>query len=753
MNRIRRLKISIQGAVQGVGFRPFIYRLADELKLSGWVLNSARGVLIEVEGGKSKLDEFMTRIQAEKPTPAFIQSFESCWLDAVGFEGFSIRESRSTGKKSVLVLPDIATCPACLRELFDPANRRYRYPFTNCTLCGPRFSIIRSLPYDRPQTTMSGFEMCERCAAEYSDPNDRRFHAQPNACPDCGPRLSALDSAGRVLAEREQALGLAVETIRCGGVVALKGIGGYQLLVDAGNPEAVVRLRRRKKRNEKPFAVMVDTVETAGRICRISPLEERLLLSPESPIVILERKHPARGAEIVHEVAPWNPTLGIMLPYSPLHHILMRDLARPVVATSGNISDEPICIDEAEALEKLGQIGDLFLVHDRPIARYVDDSVVRLVNGQEMMIRRARGYAPLPVTMPADRSGVLALGGHQKNTVALQVGRNAFVSQHVGDLENAEAMRSFEHAIESLCSLYEAEPETVVCDLHPDYLSTRHALSSGCRVRQIQHHYAHVCSCMAENGLEGPLLGIAWDGTGYGPDHTVWGGEFLLVEKGGWRRVGHLRLFRLPGGEKAVKEPRRSPLGILYELLGDGVLDGWREWLPSAFAEKEMPVLGRMLAKGFNAPQTSSMGRLFDAVAALVNQRHVVSYEGQAAMELEFSLAGLSGDDAYAFGVGEIIDWGPVIEQIRLDLENGVDAGRISLRFHNGLSEMAVAVAKRVGLEQVAISGGCFQNRYLAERTVNRLAASGFRPYLQQRFPPNDGGLSVGQLLAAARQL
>jgi len=748
---IHRLRIAIQGAVQGVGFRPFIFRLAKELKLAGWVLNSSQGVFIEVEGDKKVLDRFILRIQAEKPGPAYIQSFEASFLDGLGYEGFSIRHSRDEGIKSVLVLPDIATCPDCLAEISDPRNRRYLYPFTNCTLCGPRYSIIRSLPYDRAQTTMERFKMCHACEAEYQNPDDRRFHAQPNACPICGPQLVAWDRQGKTLHSGHDALLMGVEKLKSGGIVALKGIGGFQLLVDAGNADAVDRLRRKKRRNEKPFAVMIGSVAAVKRVCRLDPFEERLLRSAEAPIVILDRKDANERSDVSRSVAPGNPTLGVMLPYSPLHYIVMSQTGRPVVATSGNISDEPICIDENEALKKLGEIADLFLVHDRPIARHVDDSIVRMVMGREMILRRSRGYAPLPITMKQAQSVVLAVGAHQKNSVALQIGKNAFVSQHIGDLETEESVNSFQEAIDSLCRLYETKPELIVCDQHPDYLSTQYAKSTGLPLKQIQHHHAHISACMAENQLDGPVLGVAWDGTGFGPDQTVWGGEFLLVGDHSYERVIRLRPFRLPGSSKAVQEPRRSVLGVLFEMFGKTLLNQPPLSPLQSFAEKELKVLLGMLQSGFNSPQTTSIGRLFDAVAAIIDLRQTISFEGQAAMELEFAINGLDDDAHYSFSVADEIDWAPMIHELLEDVAKGIDKGRMALKFHNCLAETIVKVAKIVGVEKVALSGGCFQNRYLIERSIRRLQAEGFRPYWHQRLPPNDGGIAVGQLFAAGR--
>ncbi|MBU2648327.1 carbamoyltransferase HypF, partial [bacterium] len=507
------------------------------------------------------------------------------------------------------------------------------------------------------------------------------------------------------------------------------------------------RLRHKKKRNEKPFAILMDTIAAVKQVCRLDPLEQRVLHSAEAPIVILERKE-LTSSIIAQAVAPGNPTLGVMLPCSPLHHILMSQLRCPVVATSGNISDEPICIEEAEALKKLGNIADLFLVHDRPIVRHVDDSVVRVVMGREMMIRRSRGYAPLPITLKHENTGVIAVGAHQKSTVALQVGKNAFVSQHIGDLETEESVHSFQETIDSLCRLYDVTPALVVCDQHPDYQSTRYAKSAGIALVQIQHHHAHICACMAENQLTPPVLGIAWDGTGYGPDQTVWGGEFLRVTESGYQQVIRLRSFRLPGSTKAIKEPRRSALGILYEIFGETLLNQSHLSLLTSFGAQELRVLVRMLETGFNSPRTTSIGRLFDAVAAIIDLRQLTSFEGQAAMELEFAMNGLSDNTHYTVSIGDTIDWAPMILELLEDLQKGVAVGRMALKFHNGLAEMIVQVAKMAGVEKVALSGGCFQNRYLTERAISRLEAEGFRGYWHQRLPPNDGGISVGQLFA-----
>ncbi|MGD0086053.1 MAG: carbamoyltransferase HypF [Verrucomicrobiota bacterium] len=826
-----RLKLAVRGAVQGVGFRPFVFRLATGLQLAGWVNNSPQGVFIEVEGRRALLEKFLLRLEVEKPPRSFIQSLEASWLDVAGYTDFEIRESETGGDKTALVLPDIATCPDCLREIFDPSNRRYRYPFTNCTHCGPRFSIIESLPYDRANTSMKSFTMCPQCQAEYDDPRDRRFHAQPNACPVCGPRLEFWRSGVRQnadfseaqsqprSAERSDAAVIATaEAIREGKIVAVKGIGGFQLIVDARNEAAVKRLRERKQREEKPFALMFPSLESVKAECEVSPLEERLLRSPESPIVLLRRLS-TLNSQLSASIAPGNPHLGVMLPYTPLHHLLLAEIGFPVVATSGNLCDEPICTDEREAWERLHELTDVFLVHNRPIVRHVDDSIVRIMLDRELVLRRARGYAPLPIQLRSAEGGVrkaahgdarlaktpnselrtpnseiiLAVGAHLKNTVALSVGNQVFLSQHIGDLETAQANHAFRRVIADFEKLYEAKPQVIAADLHPDYLSTRFAqeigkakLPPGPDAPQrvpttigVQHHIAHVLSCMAENELSPPALGVSWDGTGYGLDGTIWGGEFFIVTDKTVERVAHLRPFRLPGGERAVKEPRRTALGLLYEIFGDAVFARSDLALVAAFSKTELAALKTMLLKQLNSPMTTSMGRLFDAVASLVNLRQQMRFEGQAAMELEFALDGVNTDEAYLMRIAECemrsparedarptktpnselrtpnskisLDWSPMIEAILSDVQKGVATGKISAKFHNALAEAVVAVAESIGERRVVLSGGCFQNRYLTDRTVRRLQAEGFQPYWHQRVPPNDGGIALGQIVAAIR--
>jgi hydrogenase maturation protein HypF len=802
-----RLRVTIRGAVQGVGFRPFIFRLASELGLSGWVSNSRQGVVIEVEGNQHKLENFLLYIDKEKPPRAFIQSLESSFLDPIGYASFEIRQSEDSGEKTALVLPDIATCPDCLREIFDPANRRYRYPFTNCTNCGPRFTIIESLPYDRPNTTMKSFAMCLDCRAEYHNPANRRFHAQPNACPSCGPWLELWDHEGLPLAAKDEAVFEAADALLRGKIVAVKGIGGFHLMVAACNAEAVQRLRQRKHREEKPLALMYPNLELVKTHCEVAPFEERLLLSPEAPIVLLRRKNQLsvisdQLSVIASSVAPRNPFLGIMLPYTPLHHLLLAELGLPVVATSGNLSDEPICIDEREALQRLGGIADMFLVHNRLIARHVDDSIVRVMIGRELVLRRGRGYAPLPIHLKEPIPPLLAVGAHLKNTIALSIGKEVFVSQHIGDLETTQAYEAFRKVIGDFEQLYEVRQASIACDLHPEYLSTKFAQQLGTtdrlleqknnetisnfqrpfsdvqkkmQVISIQHHFAHVVACMAENELEGSVLGVSWDGTGYGLDGTIWGGEFFRATTSAFERVAHFRAFRLPGGEKAIKEPRRIALGLLYELFG-GEIFAMKELAPvQAFSAAELALLQNLLAKNFNAPFTSSAGRLFDAVAAILDLRQQTKFEGQAAMELEFALDGVETDESYPllitdYGIqndlhtrtngriasrqqksAAIIDWASMIKAILNDVQSGISVGMISAKFHNTLVEAIIAVAQRVSEERVVLTGGCFQNKYLTERAIYHLREKGFHPYWHQRIPPNDGGIALGQAFAAAK--
>jgi hydrogenase maturation protein HypF len=699
--------------VQGVGFRPFVYRLATEMSLTGSVLNSSSGLVVEVEGPADQLCRFEERLEKERPHASVVAVHKSASIPPQGSTRFEIHQSDIESGKSVSVSPDLATCPDCLAELFDPANRRHLYPFTNCTNCGPRYTIIVDIPYDRPNTTMNDFVLCSACREEYENPANRRFHAQPNACPDCGPQLDGTvqDVAAALLR---------------GEIVALKGIGGFQLLVDARQPAAVARLRQRKHRKEKPFALMMPSLEAAHQYCEISPAEVELLESQAAPIVLLE---PRPGTDIAWNVAHCSPYLGVMLPYSPLHHLLMKECPFPLIATSGNRGDEPIAIANDEAATRLKDIVDHFLMHNRRIVRACDDSVVRLTRGRAGILRRARGYAPLGIRVNCEIPPVLAVGGHLKNTVAIGVGQDVFLSQHIGDLETLEARQAFERAIDDLCRLYSFKPEAIVCDLHPDYASTHWAEKSGFPIIRVQHHQAHVAACAAENAIKGSYLGVSWDGTGFGLDGTIWGGEFFRVENNQYERIAHLRPFGLPGGDAAVREGWRSAASLLFEILGTDAVDS-----------RVRP----MLARKINVVSTTSVGRLFDAVASITGVAHHNRFEGQAAMLLENEVGALRTEEAYPLPGG---DWAPLISAVLADKNAGIRAPVIAARFHNGLIDWIVEVARHAGEKQIVLSGGVFQNRYLAERACAVLESRDFVVYIHRQVPPNDGGIALGQVM------
>lgn len=751
-----RLRLTIRGAVQGVGFRPFVYRLATEMNLAGWVNNNSSGVTIEVEGPAHLLEQFRHRVEEERPSISVIDSLEMTILDPAGYSAFEIQSSES-GAKSVTVLPDLATCPECRAEIFDAENRRFQYPFTNCTNCGPRFSIIEAIPYDRPNTSMKQFVMCEACLAEYRDPTNRRFHAQPNACPECGPHLELWSTEGEVLSTDEEALDVAVAALRVGLIVAMKGLGGFHLLVNASNEKAVQKLRERKGREEKPLAIMAPDIEFIRSMCEVSSAEEQLLLSPQSPIVLLRRLRQPEHT-VAPSVAPNNPYLGVMLPYTPLHHLVLADFRQPLVATSGNRSDEPICTDSNEALERLRDIADVFLVHDRPIVRHVDDSVARVVLGEPVLVRRARGYAPLPVTLAEAPGSLLAVGAHQKNTIATAVDRQVFISQHIGDLDTVQSSAAFTAVIDSFEKLYEQSPAMTACDMHPDYASTQWAQGAGKPTVEVQHHHAHILSCMAEHHLQGPVLGVAWDGSGYGPDGTVWGGEFLRIdERGAYQRFAHFRQFRLAGGERAVREPRRVALALLLDSYGADLIHHPDLAPLAAFTPGELEVLTAMLSGGTNSPLTSSAGRLFDGISSLAGIRQRTSFEGQAAMELEFSIDQGGNESPYPFAIDRKaaveIDWRMIVRAVVGDLRREVPPGRIARRFHETLVETILGVCQLTEEKTVVLSGGCFQNHFLLERTIDRLRSAGFTPYWHRRVPTNDGGIALGQIVAAGHSL
>lgn len=724
----------MRGAVQGVGFRPTVYRLADKLRLAGWVKNSSAGLEIEVEGNSEKLNHFLDRLKAERPRAAVVTAEEVSRIVTASCIGFEILPSEDIHFKTAAVLPDLATCPECLRELLDPTDRRFGYAFTNCTFCGPRYTILIDIPYDRSNTAMQSFALCPACRREYESPRNRRFHAQPNACPDCGPYLWSIP--GR--AAGPGALADAAEALARGEIVALKGVGGFQLLVDARNPSAVMRLRERKHRDEKPFAILMPSLASIHQYCVVSAAEEEMLVSQAAPIVLL---HPKKGHDLAPEVAKSSPHLGVMLPSSPLHHLLTQQYPFPIVATSGNRAAEPIAIENDEARDRLGEIADVFILHNRPITRPCDDSVARFSRGRLQILRRARGYAPLPVITPHDLQPILAVGGHLKNTVAIALGRQVFLSQHVADLDSAEARQAFERAIEDLCHLYRFEPKLVACDLHLDYASTQWALASGLPVVHVQHHHAHVAACAAENGIETNYLGVAWDGTGLGLDQTIWGGEFFVASRSGFERVTHLKPFHLPGGEAAIRDCSRSAASLVWETCG---------------AEAAERVGGAaicvMLERGINAPRTSSIGRLFDAVACLSGVADRNRFEGHAAMCLEFAVSDTPTNESYEIEtINGIGDWRPMIQTMLSDKQMGLDAARIAAKFHNALANWIVTVALSTDVRHVVLSGGVFQNGYLTARAIELLEKHGFLVFTHHQVPTNDGGISLGQAVLAGR--
>ena len=738
-----RMRLRIEGAVQGVGFRPFAHARANALGLSGWVINTPDGVTLEAEGPQARIDALIEALRAA-PAPASVSRIHAAPIAPCGETGFAIRPSELAGARSARILPDLAPCPACLAEISDPGDRRWRYPFINCTQCGPRLSIIEDLPYDRPRTTMRRFTMCAACQAEYDNPSSRRFHAEPNACPKCGPRLALLDREGARLAEADDALIQAAARIRLGEILALKGVGGFHLIVDARNEKAVQALRARKCRPDKPFAVLFPDINATREACALSDEEEALLCGPERPIVLARRK----ASDIAEAVAPNNPQIGALLPYTPLHQLLMQELDFPIVATSGNLSEEPIVIDEAQALHRLAGIVDAFLSHDRGIARPVEDSVVRVVYGRPQILRRARGFAPAPIALEGARPGVLSVGGHLKSTIALTRDDGAVVWPHIGDLGSLEARETHARAIDDITRLHDAHPTSIVRDTHPDYGSRRAAENFDAPITDVQHHVAHIAACLAENGARPPALGVAWDGAGYGPDGTIWGGEFLLLNETGWRRFARLRPFPLPGGETAMREPRRAALGLLFAAYGAAAFD-MDDLAPiAAFSSAERRTLQAVLARGVNAPLCSSIGRLFDAFAALAGLRQCASYEGQAAYELEWAAS--QSARVYEFPLREHenrleLDWGPALKAALTDLHAKVLPGEISTALHGGLVAAIVAVARQSGQKKIALSGGCFQNARLSESAIKALREAGFEPLWHTQVPPNDGGLALGQ--------
>jgi hydrogenase maturation protein HypF len=750
-----RTAIRVEGVVQGVGFRPFVYGLATSLGLAGLVGNDADGVFAEVEGDAEAVGKFLVLLRQQAPPLARIERVSTRALNPTGQCDFVIAASQPGGERRALVSADSATCADCLRELADPADRRYRYPFINCTNCGPRFTIVRDVPYDRALTTMSGFAMCAKCAAEYHDPADRRFHAQPVCCPACGPALALTDADGTHLSATADPIAAAAELIRAGQVVAVKGLGGYHLAVDAGNEAAAGALRARKHREDKPFAVMVPDIAAARRLADLDDAAEQLLSSARRPIVLVPRRA-AVADEIAPSVAPGNSHLGLMLPYTPLHHLLLEQAGRPIVATSGNISDEPIAYRDADAASRLAAIADAFLVHDRAIHIRADDSVARSVVGRQVVLRRSRGYAPEPLRVGHEfPRPVLACGAELKNTFCLAKGDRAFVSHHIGDLENAETLAAFTDGIGHYRRLFDIEPQVVAHDLHPDYLSSKFAADlTGIELVGVQHHHAHIASCLADNDADGPVIGVAFDGTGYGMDGTIWGGEFLVADLAGFDRVGCLEPVPMPGGAAAIRQPWRMAAVHLSAAYPDGV--------PADMAvrrrnEQNWAAVTAMAGRGLNSPLTSSAGRLFDGAAALIGVRDVINYEGQAAIELE-QLADPAERSAYpvALGGDEFVRvrGSDLIRAAAEDLAAGTPPPTVAARFHNGVAAAIVAACQAIrdrhGLHAVALSGGVFQNLLLTTTVTSQLRDLGFTVFTHGRVPCNDGGISLGQAVVAA---
>jgi hydrogenase maturation protein HypF len=751
-----RVSISIRGVVQGVGFRPFVYQLATKHNLKGWVCNTSEDVMIDVEGERDTLEQFLANLKTLAPPLSHIESITTDRKPAIGYERFEIRDSISREGKYQLVSPDIATCSACLKEVLSPADRRFRYPFTNCTNCGPRFTIIEDIPYDRPKTTMRSFKMCPQCQKEYNNPLDRRFHAQPNACPHCGPRLQLVDSRGNPVPE-DDALAAVSRLLKEGRIVAIKGIGGFLLACDATSDRAVALLRQRKKRPSKPLAIMLATIEDVEEHCSVSRAEEALLTSPQCPIVLLKWRAESSVSPLV---APQLRYLGVMLPYTPLHHVLCREVGRPLVMTSGNLSEEPIAKDNDEALRRLRGIADYFLLHNRGIYARYDDSVTIVEKDKLQLIRRARGYAPYPIRLPFKAKQVLACGAELKNTFCLTRDEYAFLSQHIGDMENMETLEHFETTIELYKRLFRIQPEVVAYDMHPEYLSTKFAKAmagaSDISFVPVQHHHAHIVSCLADNGLMEPAIGVALDGTGFGSDGCIWGGEFLRADYRGFERLGHLQYVPLPGGAAAIERPYRMAISYLISLLGKGVLNQGLPFL-SQVDSLEINLIQKQIEQGVNSPLTSSCGRLFDAVSALIGVRGRIDYEAQAAIELEM-VADESETGSYPFAIMErdgmnVVYLAELFSAIITDIGKGVSPARISARFHHTLAqvvkEMCQRLASRTGMNRVALSGGVFQNRRLFRLTVSALEGVGLEVLTHREVPANDGGVSLGQAVIA----
>jgi hydrogenase maturation protein HypF len=753
------VRISVRGVVQGVGFRPFVYQLANRHDLKGWVCNTSEDVKIEVEGDTESIRQFLQDLTTKAPPRASIDGITTQHLHGrpKQYDNFEIRHSVAEEGKYQLLSPDIATCQDCLSEILSPDDRRYRYPFTNCTNCGPRFTIIEDIPYDRPKTTMRQFRMCPECQSEYDDPLNRRFHAQPNSCPVCGPVLQLLDAESSPV--DGDAITVTSQLLREGKIVAIKGLGGFLLACDATSENVVKLLRQRKARPSKPFAIMVSSIDEAREHCDINTEEERLLESPNSPIVLIRWKD---ASSVARAVAPGLKYLGVMLPYTPLHHLLLRETGIPLVMTSGNLSEEPIAKDNDEALRRLSGIADYFLVHNRDIYARYDDSVTLVEKGIPRIVRRARGYAPYPIHLGFNSRQILACGAEEKNTFCLTRDNYAFISQHIGDMENLDTMESFEDTIDLYKKLFRIEPEIIAYDMHPEYLSTKYArqtaTNSGITLIPVQHHHAHIASCMADNDVDSQVIGVALDGTGYGTDGNIWGGEFMIADYGGFTRVGQFEYLPLPGGALAIRKPFRTAIGYLLSLLGNTALDFdlplWK------YVDRvETDIIKKQLERRVNSPLTSSCGRLFDAVSALIGVRGEIEYEAQAAIELEM-LACEAPDEPGSYPIViieqsgmHIIKLKELLSAVITDLQHGVDKSKIAARFHNSIAlmiaELCREISHKTGINQVALSGGVFQNRLLFRKTVDLLEKEKYKVLAHRNVPTNDGGISLGQAVIA----
>ena len=748
------LRLAVNGIVQGVGFRPFVYQLAHHYGLKGKVANTSSGVTIHIEGSEQRIQAFVQDLTGKSPPLAHITEISSSYEPATGHERFTIQASQRRSSRRTLISPDMAICDDCLRELFDPKDRRYKYPFINCTNCGPRHTIIDDIPYDRPNTSMKHFKMCQQCQKEYDDPVNRRFHAQPNACAACGPNVALYDNRRASVLARDL-IKRAAELLKKGYIVATKGLGGFHLAVDAENSDAVIRLRQRKHREEKPLALMSYDLDRIRRYAHIESDEEVLLTSPQRPVVLLKKKY---ANPLSPEISPRNRNFGVMLPYTPLHYLLLSYDFTALVMTSGNISEEPIAIDNQDAFERLGDIADYFLIHNRDIYLRSDDSIVRRVDGATRFIRRSRGYIPTPVFLKEEVPQILACGAELKNTVCLTKGKNAFLSQHMGDLENLETYRFFELTVRHMKRILDIAPQIAAYDLHPDYLSTRYAQGlKGIKRIAVQHHHAHIVSCMAENRLNGPVIGLSFDGTGYGTDGRIWGGEALIVETHQFTRAAHLAYLPMPGGAAAIREPWRMAVSYLYNAFGEGFLN-LKLPLFQDVEKKKIKIILHMISKKVNSPQTSSLGRLFDGIAAILGIRKRVAYEGQAAMELEMTM-GKETEESYDY------EWErgkdsyqvlvhPIVCGVVRDMEKGLEASDISSKFHVTLirlfSDLCTVLRQETGLDRVVLSGGVFQNATLLAGLRKALEEKDFQVFTHSLVPCNDGGISLGQAVVAA---